>query len=63
LAPWNILTLPLWKISSIQQKFYINNAVLVVAGDFEKLPKNGLKNTLAKSKGKKIENKISLKNQ
>jgi hypothetical protein len=36
----------------------------VVAGDFEKLlPKNGLKNTLAKSKGKKkkLKNKISFR--
>jgi predicted Zn-dependent peptidase len=61
LAPWNILTLPLWKISRHSKKFYIpNNAVLVVAGDFEKLlPKNGLKNTLAKSKkAKKLKTKF-----
>jgi hypothetical protein len=36
LTPWNILTLPLWKISRHSTKNSIsNNAVLVVAGDLK----------------------------
>jgi hypothetical protein len=52
------------RFQGIQQKIlYPNNAVLVVAGDLKKLlPKNG-KILWPNQKGKKLKNKISLKNQ